>query len=273
MVYAPYGSRLADKVVWKYLRRTKRLRQTQMPAVLADSPILRSRKGVLGQITVKRFSGVAHNQARKTLEGFVERTGEDREGISGMLKCSPRAPKGIQRLAEALVDPRNSRKSIAYLVAETQADVADVIEHYAKGAVHLRKWEAVAAAALQLPAVMRDLIRYAVPRRTLCRTCLGAGQVPGQRNHKKAKEPCQTCSSSGWEGIIDKESQYAIDKVLQIAQVIEEKGSIQVQQNMQVNANLDGRLMERIVGMSDDSDVVDAPEAHVLEADNRQEPS
>lgn len=251
-------SKRADRVVWRYLKKNHRLKPSQLPAVLTDRAVARSRKGVMGQIIVRRYSGVIKNRTVQMLKDFMERTGESREAMATTMKASKTVPKGVVRLADMLLDPRNSRTSIARLVAESGADVADMIEHYSRGAAHLRKWEAIAMAANHLPHAMRELIRLAMPRKLLCRTCLGSGKVRKQSNYKTPTEPCQTCKETGWEGEMPKDAQFSMDKILQISGLIQANEGLHIQQSMQVGVKVEGRLMERIVGLSDPHDVIEA---------------
>ncbi len=230
--------------------------------ILSNRVTHKSRQGELGRVIVRRFSGVDQNKAHQALVKFQQNTEESHEGIASTLMASKTLPKGMRRVAEALLDPKNKRKSLSFLVAENGADAADVIEHYAKGAVQLNRYEVLAMAAKEMPRVIRDLIRYTIPKKTLCKTCLGHKEITVQGKHgKRLPEKCLTCQGTGWEGDLGKGNEFAIEKVAAIAGFLQDSAknsvNVQVQQN-NVTQVTQGRLMERILGLSEaEDDVID----------------
>ena len=272
----PRSSHQVNRYLWQTIRGSRRERW--LPKELKNEVVHRSRKGPMGVVIVRRWSGVDQNYTARALRTFAKNVGDSNEGIAHMLNASPTITKEMRRLADALLDPKNAKRSLAWVVAETGSDAAAVVEHYAKGSVHMKKWESVALAAQDMPRMVREMIRFALPKKGLCRTCLGARKITVRQGRKPAtEEVCLTCNGEGWVGELTKEAQFAMERLQEIAQLVEKTPLVAVQQtNNTVNVDA-GRLMERIVGLSDDhlveGEVV--PQAQLPQADEEilQEPA
>ena len=249
-----------QRYLWRTIKCSKPGVARHLPPEMRNATVFRSKKGPMGQVVVRRWTGVDTNYASRALRTFVKNVGDSNEAIAHTMASNPTVTKEIRRLSDALLDPKNSKKSLAWVVAETGTDAAAVVEHYAKGAVHLKKWECVAMAAQDMPRMVREMIRFSLPKKGLCRTCLGARKIVVRNGRKPAtEEVCLTCGGEGWTGELSKEALFAMDKLTEISQLIEKKGPlVAVQQNTTMVSGGNGsRLMEKIVGLSDEQDIVD----------------
>lgn len=224
--------------------------EKQLPDPLKDVEIARSRDGVIGRISVTRFSGVRRNQTAKIIDDFEERVGLDQ--ILEALSLSP--TKGIQKLVEISKQPGKHMASLKRLIADAEVDPASVFTHYAKGMLLAKRAEAVAVAAEGAPHSVRELLRLAAPMRAICRTCLGVGKIPKSTRHNEATEPCPTCM--GKKEMLESGplQEFAIKELNQIVGLIEKTPGVQVNQQTNIQQNtqvVGGGFAHRLLTMND----------------------
>jgi hypothetical protein len=144
--------------------------------------------------------------------------------------------------------------SLARAIAEAGADVAQVLDNYAKGALALKKLETVLGLYEKMPHLMRDLARHAIDKEVDCEVCLGIGQVTAKSNGTSLSRPCPRCSGSGRSFSSSDHKEFAVQKVLEMSEMLPKKAGIQVNQAVQVNQGgpSGGDLLARLSKAADD---------------------
>ncbi len=223
-----------------------------LPVPLRDNEVARSRKGKLGTIRVREFSGVVANGASKLVRKFESELTEGRDDILEKLEAVPDAPATITRLVEIMKD--RPKVSFARAIAEAKIDPAVALDHYAKGAVALKKLETLLLLYKEMPALFRDLMRHAIDREETCEVCLGVGQVQPRAGVNKLNKPCPRCGGSGSVVTSSKHKEFAMQKALEMSQLLPEKKPLVAvsQQQLNMTVQAEGGLLEKMSKVADE---------------------
>ncbi len=242
---------------WRMLPREKKL--SNAPANRRNSPILRSRKGPLGRVTVYRFTGVGKNIASRTVAQFEKNLGGDKDYVATLLEANPTLSAAEGVLIKLLRDPSRKSYSLARLIAEAKAEPAKIISRASQGALLLGQAEAYIEIGMSMPQVVRELRRHITPKEEMCPTCEGKGKVP--RSVKEAKETviCPSCRGEGGMLTTSPSMEFATEKLIEMSKMGRQPASpVQVGiQNNNTVPSLGAGLMERL--MATTSKIFEAP--------------
>ena len=175
-----------------------------------------------------------------------------REDLIEKLEASGNKTQSLSRVISILSN--QPQYSLARSIAEAGADVAQVLDNYAKGALALKKMETVLEIYKQMPHLMRDLARHAIDKEADCEICLGMGQVTAKANGTTLSRMCPRCGGSGRGFTSSEHKAFAVQKVLEMSEMLPKKAGIQVNQAVQVNqgGSPGGDLLSRLSKAADD---------------------
>jgi hypothetical protein len=228
------------------------LKDEELPVPLQDKVTVRSRKGKAGQIVVRALSGVQKSTASQLARRLEHDLSAGREDIIEKLEASGTANQAVQRVAALLES--HPQFSLARAVAEAGADVAHVLDTYAKGALALKKMETVLGIYKEMPNLMRDLMRHAIDREVTCEVCFGAKQVTGKAGGKNLTQTCPRCLGSGMATSSSEHKEFAMSKLLDMSELGPKKtgSTVNVNQAVQVNAGSSTDLLARMSRAADE---------------------
>lgn len=254
----------------------------QLPEFLQDKVVKKSRKGKVGQIVVRQLSGVQKNPAAQLARKLENEIAPSRDDLVEKLEASPTAGKQIKEVAALLLSRPDF--SLARAIAECKADVAGVLDHYAKGALALKKMETVLQLYQEMPHLMRDIMRHAIDKEVDCEICLGVGKVPFKGGGKSLTSKCPRCGGTGrcWQSSEHKE--FAVNKVLQLSEMapggrgplVEVKQAVQVNQGgagSDVLAKLSKAADEILYGTASQRQLSSGDDPYVVDAELSSEES
>ncbi len=226
--------------------------ESDLPHQLQDTVIKKSRKGKAGQIALRQLSGVQKSPAAQLARKLEHELSEGREDICEKLQASGGTNQSVLRVAELLES--NPQFSLARAIVEAGADVAHVLDHYAKGALALKKMETVLNLYKQMPDLMRDIARHAIDKESACDICLGLGKVTGRANGKTLNSTCPRCGGSGKQLSTSEHKEFAVQKMLEISEMLPKKQgmNLNVNQAVQVNAGGSSDVLARLSKAADE---------------------
>lgn len=239
------------KVLAKELRE-RGIPEREIPKALRDTEVARSRKGKAGQIIVHQLSGVQKTGGANLARRLENDISTSREELIEKLEASGNKSQALARVVGIL--QTQPQFSLARAIAEAGADVAQVLDNYAKGALALKKLETVLGLYEKMPHLMRDLARHAIDKEVDCEICLGLGQVTAKTNGTTLNRPCPRCGGSGRSFASSDHKEFAVQKVLEMSEMLPKKAGIQVNQAVQVNQGgpSGGDLLARLSKAADD---------------------
>lgn len=225
---------------------------SMLPVPLRDTEVARSRKGKLGTIKVREYSGVTANAASRLVRKFEYELTEGKDDILEKLEAAPDSPPSIARLVAMMKE--RPKMSFARAIAEAKVDAAIALDSYAKGAIALKKIETLLALYKEMPALFRDLLRHAIDREETCELCLGIGQVQPRAGSNKLNKPCPRCSGSGHVVTSSKHKEFAMQKALEMSQLLPEKKPLVAvsQQQLNMTVSAEGGLLEKMSKFADE---------------------
>lgn len=213
--------------------RKRGVKNSELPALLRDTVVAKSRKGKAGQIVVRSLSGVENSAAAQLARKLENSLSEGRDDVIEKLEASGSQNQTIKEVSRILTAKPNF--SLARAIAEARADVSMVLDSYAKGALALKKMETVLEIYKQMPHLMRDLMRHAIDEETECGICLGVGQVTPRAGSKKLSMECPRCKGSGKARNPSDHKEFAVQKVLEMSELLPKKQPmVNVNQAVQV---------------------------------------
>lgn len=256
----PEGSSEAGPSLWGQKARRKLnqdlkkqgVKESELPALLQDSVIKRSRKGKAGQIVVRALSGVQNSGATALARKLENELSGGREDVLEKLQASGTSNPSIQKLVQ--IYESNQKFSLARAIAEAKADVAVVLDSYAKGALALKKMETVLSIYKEMPHIMRDLMRHAIDEEETCGVCFGAKVVAARAGAKKLSQTCPRCKGTGVSRSSSEHKEFAVQKVLEMSEMLPKKQgvAVNVNQAVQVNAGGNSDLLARMSKAADE---------------------
>jgi hypothetical protein len=230
------------------------LEERDLPAPLKDQEVARSRKGKMGQIVVREFSGISKNATSRLVKKFEKDLTEGRDDIIQKLESvETRLPDNGREVLNLLRSKRSI--SLARAIAEAGADASTILDAYARGAMAIGKMETMVNLYKKMPAIFRDLMRHAIDKEEACDLCLGVGKVQTRAKSNKLGPACPRCEGSGKVVTSSEHKQFAMQKALDMAQILPQKGPlVAVQQNQQtINAGgADAGLLEKMSKAADE---------------------
>lgn len=225
--------------------------EEDLPLQLQDRVVKRSRKGKAGQISLRQLSGIQKSPATQLARKLEHELSEGREDIIEKLQAGGGTNQAVLQVA-ALLDS-NPQFSLARAIVEAGADVAHVLDHYARGALALKKMETVLGLYREMPRLMRDVMRHAVDQETTCEICFGEGKVPGRANGKTLNSTCPRCHGSGKTVTSSEHKEFAVQKVLEMSEMLPKKTPlVNVNQAVQVNAGGGSDVLARLSRAADE---------------------
>jgi hypothetical protein len=209
--------------------------EEDLPLQLRDTVVKRSRKGKAGQIVVKALSGVQKNAASQLARRLEHELSGGREDVVEKLQASGNSSQAIARVVQLLES--HPQFSLARAIAEAGADVAYVLDSYAKGALALKKLETVLELYKEMPNLMRDLMRHAMDRKDVCQTCFGTKLVVAKAKGTSLSKPCTRCAGTGETIVSSDHKEFAMNKLLEMSEALPaRKGGPVVNVGVQVNS-------------------------------------
>lgn len=225
---------------------------SDLPVQLSDHVTKRSRKGKAGQIVVRALSGVQKSSAANLARKLENELSGGREDIIEKIEASGTQNQSIRKVAGILEAHPNL--SLARAIAEAGADVALVLDTFAKGALALKKMETVLAVYREMPHLMRDLARHAIDQEEDCEVCLAAGKVQAVAKGTHLLKTCPRCKGSGKKLVASPHKAMAVKELLDISEMKPKKSglALNVNQAVQVNAGGGGDLLARMSKAADE---------------------
>src|SRR5258706_6969840 len=257
---------LKGRIIWKSLRSIG-VKERSIPAAISNKVVRTSRKGEIGQIKIRRHSGVESNGASRTLQKFEREKTQGRDDIIEKFQAAHSQgllTKEQERILDWMVKkPNNGLPSI---VAAAKADPVAVLDAYVKGCALLGKMETLIEMHQGLPAIARKLVKGVLDGTDICPMCAGAGMTAAHpTNGVKLTKVCIKCDGSGRLLLSEKHKEFAIQKVLEVTKMVEREPLVQVsQQNLQISG-ASGGFMEQMARMSDK--ILYEKKAQVIEAE------
>jgi len=225
--------------------------EEDLPLQLQDRVVKRSRKGKAGQIALRQLSGIQKSPATQLARKLEHELSEGREDIIEKLQAGGGSNSAVLQVAQLLES--NPQFSLARAIVEAGADVAHVLDHYARGALALKKMETVLGLYREMPRLMRDIMRHAVDEETTCEICFGEGKVPGRANGKTLNSICPRCKGSGKTLNSSEHKEFAVQKVLEMSDMLPKKAPmVNVNQAVQVNAGGGSDVLARLSKAADE---------------------
>lgn len=271
-------SKNQEKILRKGLKEMG-VEDRELPEALQNKIVLRSPKGPLGQIKVRRQTGLENNTALKMVKKFEENIGGQDELIEKLEAVREELPQNQLDLLEALKEPSN-RKSLARLMVDHRVEPTAVMNQFAKGCVALGRVGAAIEAHRNLPAVVKALVRDALEDvKEVCSVCVGTGSMRPRKGTIQETKVCPGCAGSGQSARASELKQFAIGKLLEVTELVKKGGqTINVGQSVTVKTGNGGGFMERMMQTSDQilygrpKDVVEAELVSVLPEDSSNQP-
>lgn len=244
---------MPTKILRKELKRLG-VEERDLPDALKDKVIKRGKRGPVGQIVVKRVSGVVDNAASRTARTFEENVGGLGEIADKLEAIKPSLNKEQLVLLDLIrADP--GKRKLARLLADSGAELTGIMSSFARGALILGQTEAIIEAARNLPRVMKDLALHALDGKKTCYVCCGSGTVAPKKGATRETKVCPLCRGEKEMIQSSKHKEFAVTKILEVGKMIEKGPMVQVnQQTAVVNNNSGGAgiAMEKIAMMADE---------------------
>ena len=218
---------------------------------VGDKVLKTTRKGPLGQLIVRSETGLVNNETARVVRQFEENVGGVEE-IADKLAALPDASESIRKLLELIDYSAGARKSLGVMMVQAGVRPAALMDAYARGAAKMGMVGAIVEAHRHLPRIMKDLALKAIDREEVCGVCVGSGAVKAKPNYEKDTTPCPQCKGEG--KIIQKASEFAVNKIWEATKLKEQGPMVQVTQQ-QLNVGGGGRgpgsLTEKLLLASD----------------------
>lgn len=245
--------------------------EKNIPEQYQDKQIARSKPAAgLGSIVVNNLSGLQPSKAVRAVRAFENNLTGGREDLIEKLEAvEGDLGEKQQQLLALLRNPKNNRKSLAYLIAQVGDNPIQIMKSYAKGCKAVADVEAMVHAARNTPPLVKDIFRHAIDQQSVCMTCVGSGNVPVASNKVNETTVCPACDGSGHSIRSSEHKEWAAKLALELAGHKSKEPLVQV--NQQFNTNVQGGLLERMANLSDRI-LYDRPvEAEILKEEKNEQ--
>ncbi len=272
-------NKTSERILRKGLK-SMGVEEKDLPGALKNEIVQRSPKGPIGQIKVRRHTGLENNTALQLVKRFEDNIGGEVELIEKLEAIEGELPQNQQLLLSMLKDPTN-KKSLARLMVDCKVEPTQVMNQFAKGCVALGRVGAAIEAHRNLPAVVKALVRDALEDiQDVCSVCVGTGTTGPKKGAHTETKPCPGCKGSGASARPSDLKQFAIGKLLEVTELVKKGGqTINVGQSVTVKTGGGGGFMERMMMTSDEilygkkpADIVEAELTRVLPEHSTDEP-
>lgn len=160
-----------------------------------------------------------------------------RPALIAVLSMAELTPEMEQVLC-AIGDPANDRVSLADICNTHGLQPGQVIMAYHRAQMQQVQVLALSAVAGQVPAVISEIVRTALPRTEDCTQCKGIGTIAAPRKRNRGRKPaplvCPACGGKGkahHDGIGSQQ-----DRILDLARLVTKGGGVNVA--VQANTNV-----------------------------------
>lgn len=231
----------------------------------------------IGTLTVREEVGIVASPAQRIVKHFE---GKLKEAGNGDAREELRSTIGAleehhltetdKKLLELLTTSTKS-KSLARICVDAKMNPLRMMNLYAKGCVALKRVEAAIDASRAMPRIVKSLQAHALAEvGDICPICAGTAMIPKKRGTISVKQeevPCFECEGVGRVRKIDtKLKQFSMEKLMEVAGVVEKTPGVQVTTNVGVKVGNSPGVFQRILDTSEailykkPLDVVDALE-------------
>ena len=193
----------------------------RLPEFLKDSTVARSSaKDPLGQITVKRLSGLQPTPATAILKSFEEQVGGRDALIEALEAVSEKLSEEDRALLERVkVSPASW--SLSRVVAEAGGKPSRLLQRYTEGVIALGRTKMALEVAKNHSFIVKDLIRNSLDEVSTCKVCFGSGNLA--KKGSKTPIECKICGGTGSHTSRSPVKMAAMEKVLEIGKLVEKK--------------------------------------------------
>jgi len=172
-----------------------------------------------------------------------------RDHLVAALAHAPKS-KSVDYLLGLLGDPGRASESLAQLCATGGITAGELIDAYKAGQLNRAQAISLKDMDTELPKVVADTLRMALPHQTVCPICDGATTIPGTRTRQNPSPPpekCVACNATGTQQL-DGDLEHK-KLVMEIAQLTAKGGGVNVnvsQQTALVFGGAAGGALERL---------------------------
>ena len=138
----------------------------------------------------------------------------------------------VHKIVNLLIDPRYGGWSLRQICAQAGLTIADLFTSYKKALLVRAHLQATRTVVAQLPAVVADIMERSRPYEVTCDSCGGLGAVtpePTKAVPNPTPGPCEPCRGTGKLICLPDLDRQKV--ALELAQLIQQRGGINIQQN------------------------------------------
>lgn len=230
-------------------------REGELPADLRNSIVKKSKKDALGQLQLRKFTGVERTKTAKVIRKFERELTGGKDDIIEKLEAVE-GEGNLTKAQFAILEQLRHKPNITLerAIVEAGANPLAVMDGYARGCVVLSKMQALIVAHQGLPAVVRDLFRHAIDGTSICDVCVGAGKVTIRAGSTQLGPDCPRCRGIGTVYASPSElKEFAVQKILEVTKMTEKAGqNINIQTNVGVKVGTGGTVLDKLSVMADE---------------------
>lgn len=191
----------------------------------------------------RTIAAEAQQVVTEAMRSFEQAVGGRKRAVEvlALAELDPKVdPETVEYVTGLIADPRNADKSLAQIAKEGGIDFLDLLRIYRNAMVSRAHLFALEQISQQIPAVVADVMRKAVPYTDVCSDCLGAATVtanPTKAEPNPTPQPCETCRGTG--ELLYPPSLEVQKLALQLGGLLKSGGLtiVQTQQNALIQAN------------------------------------
>lgn len=230
-------------------------KEGQLPPDLRNTVVKKSKKDALGQLSLRKFTGVERSKTAKIIRKFERELTGGKDDIIEKLEALE-GEGNLTKAQFAILDQLRKKPNITLerAIVEAGANPLAVMDAYARGCVVLSKMQALIVAHQGLPSVVRDLFRHAIDGTSICDVCVGAGKVPSRAGATNLTQDCPRCRGLGNVYTSPSElKEFAVQKILEVTKMTEKAGqNINIQTNVGVKVGGGGTVLDRLSLLADE---------------------
>lgn len=166
----------------------------------------------------------------------IEKAVGGRDALVAALAYAPKG-KDASYVLGIIGDPRNSARSLAQCCAMGGITPGELLTLYKAGAVHCAQALSTKLVAQELPGVVADTLRKAVPHEGICPTCEGLTTVVASPTKRVSNPEPQTCPSCKGKGVVPVDGEIEHKKLaLELGQLTSKGAGVNLTVNQQNNS-------------------------------------